>query len=475
MAIQCDICIIGGGPAGSVLASRLAAWGWNVIVVERAAFPRRHLGESLSPGVLPLLETIGAADAIESAGFTRVRRVSVDWDVATERDDPAGRGLLVDRGRFDRLLLDHARGRGARVLQPARAGRRRWTGSAWEVEVTVGTRPMTLQATFLADASGRGGITGSRRPTGARTVALHGYWEGKGLPSHPKIEAGPNRWHWGVPLPDGSYNTLVFLDPADLKVMSGTLGEKFHTLLAGSGLIPRGAEAFLSGPVRACDATPYLDEACVSDAFIRVGDAALALDPLSSSGVQKAIQSALSGSVVVNTLLRRPESAELARQYFLHSLSEASARHQEWAGAYYGLVASRRADPFWQKRATGVASGPLSPEMGEGIAGLTPETRLRLSPDVSIRQVPCVGDSFIEARPAVCSTALGTPVAYLGGVELVPLICGVRDGMTVRELVTNWSRDMAPARGMESLRWMVSRGLLIAGAARQAAGKGGGS
>lgn len=55
MATKADICIIGGGPAGSVLAARLAQFGLRVCLVERAEFPRRHLGESLSPGVLPLL------------------------------------------------------------------------------------------------------------------------------------------------------------------------------------------------------------------------------------------------------------------------------------------------------------------------------------------------------------------------------------------------------------------------------------
>lgn len=473
MAITCDICIIGGGPAGSVLASRLAAWGFDVIVVERAAFPRRHLGESLSPGVLPLLETIGAAAAIESAGFTRVGRVTVDWDAFTEREDPAGRGLLVDRGRFDQLLLDQARARGVRVLQPATVGRRRRTGCDWEVEVSEPGRRAEVRAAFLADASGRGGIGESRRATGARTVALHGYWEGRGLPRHPRIEAGPNRWHWGVPLPDGTYNTLVFLDPDDLRALPGTLTEKFHALLAESAVMPRDAAAVLSGPVRACDATPYLDEKCVSDGFIRVGDAALALDPLSSSGVQKAVQSALSGSVVVNTLLRRPGSAALARQYYHQSLSEASARHREWAGAYYGLVARCRSERFWHRRATGDAPRQPSPEMEETLSRLTPDTRLRIAPEVRIRQVPCVVDTFIESKPAVFAGDQGAPVAYLGGMDLVPLVCGVRDGMTVRELVSSWSREMSPETGMGSLRWMLSRGLLIAGSACEAAEKGG--
>jgi 2-polyprenyl-6-methoxyphenol hydroxylase-like FAD-dependent oxidoreductase len=102
MITPTDICIIGGGPAGSVLGARLAQFGLNVCLVERARFPRRHLGESLSPGVIPLLATIGAGPAIEKAGYPRVRKVSVRWEEEREFDDPDGQGCWI--GHADRLL-----------------------------------------------------------------------------------------------------------------------------------------------------------------------------------------------------------------------------------------------------------------------------------------------------------------------------------------------------------------------------------
>lgn len=460
MVTECDICIIGAGPAGSVLAARLASFGWDVVVVERAEFPRRRLGESLSPGVMPLLETIGADAAIKAAGFGRAERVSVNWDTDTERHDPEARGLLVDRGRFDQLLLEHARDLGARILQPATVSSRQSSEDGWALEVSAGERRITVQAKFLADASGRSGISGSRRPAGARTVALHAYWSGSGLPTHPKIEAGAAGWFWGVPLPDGLYNTLVFANPGDLRAMPGTLSRKFHALLATSSLLPPGTGAALAGPVRACDATPYLDQSSVSDTFIRVGDAALALDPLSSSGVQKAIQTALAGSVVVNTLLRRPSSAPLAREYYLQSLREASSRHQSWARDYYGLVAAKRSSAFWQDRAAGAR--PQSAEFGSpDLEPLHPDMSLQVSPEVRIREVPCVLDRFIEAKPALCSPALDSPVAFLGGIELAPLLCRIRNGMTLVELLQTWAPELPPSRGIAIARWLHSRGLLM--------------
>ncbi len=68
----------------STFAARMAQLGHSVCLVERARFPRSHLGESLSLGVSPLLETIGAREAVEAAGFLRVRSVRVKWDAALQ-------------------------------------------------------------------------------------------------------------------------------------------------------------------------------------------------------------------------------------------------------------------------------------------------------------------------------------------------------------------------------------------------------
>ena len=81
------VCVIGAGPSGCVLAARLAQLGHEVTIVERRAFPRTALGESLTPGVLQLLGMIGARDIVDAAGFTHVRSVTTTWDGAlTQRD-----------------------------------------------------------------------------------------------------------------------------------------------------------------------------------------------------------------------------------------------------------------------------------------------------------------------------------------------------------------------------------------------------
>jgi 2-polyprenyl-6-methoxyphenol hydroxylase-like FAD-dependent oxidoreductase len=504
MPTRTDVCIIGGGPAGCVLGARLAQFGFNVCLVERMKFPRRHLGESLSPGVVPLLASIGAGPAIEKADSPRVRRVSVHWEERREREDPHGHGMLVDRGHFDQLLLDHARDCGVRVLQPATAEELRRSACGWTVTVSGPDRKTELEARFVADASGRSGVRRRCRcATGPRTLALHAYWEGAGLPTYPRIEAGAKEWYWGVPLPDGVYNTLVFLDPRDLRVMAGTLEEKFHRLIATSSLLPPGVQASLVGDVHATDATPYLDHECVTEDSIKVGDAALALDPLSSSGVQKAIQCSLAGAAVVNTLLQRPQDQALAQQFYRESLSGASTRHCAWARAHYARAAASRPARFWRARAEGKPSGrilhtllsaglrpdarqPVAPSrVGDRRSGLLvsragheisvlrdiagagapatmpPDAPLRLAAGVKIIDRPCLVDRFVETRAAVCFPSLSGPVAYLGGLELAPLLRGVQSGMTPSQLTRSWRRWVPPRTGLAIAQWLFSRGLLV--------------
>ena len=190
--IVTEIAVVGAGPAGCVFATRMAQLGFDVCLIERARFPRQHLGESLTPGVLPMLATVGAAAAVEAAGFTRVPAVSTNWD-GTEavREDPRAQGMLADRGVFDALLLERAAATGVRVMQPAQVRTHLRTESGWTLRADDTDGPFEVEARFLADATGRSArFGGRRRATGPRTIALHGYWTGTHLPDRPRIEAG---------------------------------------------------------------------------------------------------------------------------------------------------------------------------------------------------------------------------------------------------------------------------------------------
>ncbi len=467
-----EIAVVGAGPAGCVFATRMAQLGFDVCLIERARFPRQHLGESLTPGVLPMLATVGAAAMVEAAGFPRVAAVSTNWDGAEGvREDPRAQGMLVDRGVFDALLLERAAAVGVRVLQPAQVRAHVRTAEGWTLQVDRDDVAVALDARFVADATGRSArLGGRRRATGPRTIAIHGYWTGPRLPSRPRIEAGEREWYWGVPIPDGSYNTLVFVDGERFRSEpAGSLDERLRALLERSAIMADVQGARLRAPARAADATPYVDEQCVSARHIRLGDAALAIDPLSSSGVQKAIQTALAGAIAVNTLLRRPDDHEAAERFYRDSLRDASARHARWAAGHYATAAARMRDRFWRDRsalqvptpALANGAGAAAPEIAADAATLGVDVPLRLSDEIRWDTVPTLGDRFVELRPALHHPGLEGPVAFLGGHELGPLMHMFRRGMTQRQLLDSWGPAVPPTTGLSIARWLTGHGVLV--------------
>src|SRR4051794_562999 len=123
--MNADVIVVGGGPGGSICATRLARAGARVIVLERDKFPRFRLGESLLPGSLPIFAEIGVLDTIlatfihkHGARFqddASKRKERFGFEGAWRPDYP--HAFQVPRAEFDALLLDHARSSGADVRE----------------------------------------------------------------------------------------------------------------------------------------------------------------------------------------------------------------------------------------------------------------------------------------------------------------------------------------------------------------------
>jgi flavin-dependent dehydrogenase len=451
-----------------VAAWKLARLGHDVLVVERAPFPRPHVGEALSPGLWPQLDLLGLTDAVCAARFRPTDTAVVRWSGAAEtvrHADPPG--LLVDRGRFDSLLLEHARAAGARILQPALAGKPRRSGAGWAVPVRAPEGDREVHARLLVEAAGRAGLLGGGRVrTGPRTLALSGTWRRRnGWDGATRVEAGPDEWLWAAQRPDGTLSAMVFLDAGRYRAerTAGISREGlYRRLLAGSELLAETAGAGLEGGVAVCDATCHHAAEAVGDGFLRIGEAAFTLDPLSSTGVQKAMQTAWTAALAVHTLLTRPESAGAARRFYAESHRATVERHAAWAAGFYAQAGRFGNRPFWRSR--GGTARPADPVENptDPTDPTDPNTTLRLSPAAALVETPCVTGDWIETRRALSHPRLERPVAFLDGVEIAPLLDGFREGATLGELAAAWARrSVPPERAAALAAWLVRRGVLV--------------
>ncbi|MGH8614482.1 MAG: flavin-dependent monooxygenase QhpG [Gammaproteobacteria bacterium] len=468
MAIETDVCIIGGGPSGSAFAIRMTALGYRVVVVERRRFPRPHVGEALTPGTWPLLEALNVRYQVEEAGFVPAIESLVRWQDSTTRTVRSAShepGLNVDRGRFDQIVLKAARVAGAEIVQPASAGRPRKVESGWEIPVWFASKELLVQAHFVADASGRALALGGRREwTSARTIALCGTWECPGVGgTQTRVQAAPQGWFWGAHLPDRSFKAMAFMD-RDLmrrrQVSRASLESFYLELLGTSELMSGLAGARLSAPVFACDATCYAHHDPVGLSFIRLGEAAFAIDALSSAGVQKALQSALAASAVAHTLISGIGDRQAALEFYRENQRHSVKQHADWAAGYYHENEIHRDEPFWVMRAKPAAAHqpPVAPD--RSLQQLLPY-RVRLADEADVIQSPCIVGSHVECRAALRHPSLRRPVAYLNGVELIQLLSCFKPGSTLAEVVLKWTERMSMDSALAVADWLNRRGMLV--------------
>jgi len=454
-----DVCVVGAGPSGTSLAAMLAQLGYRVAVVEQRPFPRDHVGESLSRGAWPLLGSLGISSAAVEAVGVPVRQAAVRWRSSNDESAPHDGGLTVDRGRFDDLLLDHARAAGAQ-LHLGRARLPEQSATGWRILL----RGQEIEARFLADATGRFALFGGRRiSTSARTMALHARWPcaGSALPDT-VICALPDGWLWCARLPGDSLRAMIFVDPATLAAEPAGPDRLFRRLLASTEV---SAELLRTLPepmvVSVCDASTYRFEQVVTVDSIRIGEAAFAIDPLSSSGIQTAIQTGLAAAATVHTVLSPGGDCAAALEYYADLVAASAAHHLTNAGDVYAQHVEYADRDFWRRRR--VESEPVLTQRYPliGVAELLPR-RVRLRRTAELRAVACrVGDR-IERRRVLCSRDLHRPVGFLGGVPLAPLIDEIESAPNLQAALSGWQQSLPGGRGSRIVSWLVDHDLLEA-------------
>src|ERR1700730_16002392 len=156
VADQCDVVVIGAGPAGSTAAQLLATWGWSVVPLHRDA-SRHSLAESLPPSTRKLFAFLGQLTRVERAGFHPNHGNIARWADASRVTRTPDAGFHVSRAAFDRLLRDSAAAGGARLVYGV--ARRGEVGDPTHVVVATPRGDVVrIHARYVLDCSGRAGV-----------------------------------------------------------------------------------------------------------------------------------------------------------------------------------------------------------------------------------------------------------------------------------------------------------------------------
>jgi halogenation protein CepH len=385
-----DVVVVGGGPAGSSLAAFVSMVGRRVLLLEKERFPRYQIGESLLPAtVRGTCRLLGVTDDLAAAGFTVKRGGCFKWGTNPEPwilDFTLIPGLeegvpsyQVERSKFDHILLNNARRKGADVREECTVtglvhGAERIEGVRY---LDAGGRARVARARFVVDASGNTsrlyhGVSESRVQSDFfRNIALFGYFEGgRRLPEpysgNIMTAAFGSGWFWYIPLT----KDLTSVGAVIAREMAGKLrGDREKALYALIDECPLVRE-YLSdahrvsqgqyGQIRTRKDYSYSAERFWRPGMVLVGDAACFVDPVLSSGVHLATYSALLAARSINTVLAGEMTEQVAFDEFESRYRREYAHFYEFLVSFYNRHVDEHSY-FWSaKKVINYPAGELA-------------------------------------------------------------------------------------------------------------------
>lgn len=435
------IVVLGGGPAGAAVALGLRRLGHDVTVV---GVPRAFDAiEGVSDRVVAGLRGVGIEAALAAIAEPSPRCAT--WAGQTTA---LNRERLVDRAAFDRLLWQELQDHGveciaARVI--------RWTpgesdagGHALQVQRPDDAQPQTLRARFVVEARGRlaphppQGVT-----RGPETVAL--LWRGQGAAdgeAGSAVESLPDGWAWCARLPGGAVALQLTVDPTSIALppraqLGAFIRDRLSTVCA--------ALPFLAIPATEVHALARTSGAVLApevcgDGWLRVGDAAMAADPLSGNGIFQSLSSALQAPMVVHTLLNHPADAPHARRFHTERVQGLFERFARIGRDFYAQEARWADRPFWAARRSWPDALPAHGPADEGA--------------VRIEQRPVVDRDRIRLAEVLVTAGQPLGIWHVDGVEVAPLwrAAQAAPGHEVEALAPLLGGSQVRAQG--ALRWL---------------------
>lgn len=313
---EIDILIIGAGPSGSVASALLNKHkDLKILVVEKELFPRFVIGESLLPFCMQMLEEAGFLEAVKAHGFQFKNGAAFSWrdeyryfDFCDKSSPGYGTTFQVQRGEFDKLLIDEAIKQGVEVRFQTSVEDVKFNdqGALVSLKDLKENKEFTLKAKFIIDASGYGRVLPRilGLETASNLAARKAYfthiednisevlYDRKKIliTTHPDMQAV---WFWLIPFSNGRASLGVVGEPqfVDIEGLNELETLKTHTFKAP--LLKRLLDkAKFDTPVRSISSYSKDVKTLFGERFLLLGNASEFLDPVFSSGVSIAMYSA---------------------------------------------------------------------------------------------------------------------------------------------------------------------------------------
>jgi halogenation protein CepH len=377
---EADVVVVGGGPGGSTLATLVAMAGHRVVVLEKEKFPRYQIGESLLPSTVHgICRLTGVADEIAKAGFTKKRGGTKLWgtnpnpwtfafSVSPKMTGDTSFAYQVERSKFDKILLDHARHTGVDIREEHAVasviddGDRIRGVRYTDAEGNEGT----IRARYVVDASGNRSRlyqhAGATRKYSDffRSIALFGYFEGgKRLPEPNSGNilscAFDSGWFWYIPLSPTLTSVGAVVAREMASKIQGDPEEALMTLIAECPMISdylRNAKRVTQGQygeLRVRKEYSYANTRFWRPGMVLVGDAACFVDPIFSSGVHLATYGALLAARSINSVLAQTVDEETAFREFEQRYRREYGVWYEFLVAFYDLNVNEKSY-FWSAK-----------------------------------------------------------------------------------------------------------------------------
>ncbi|HLN98982.1 MAG TPA: NAD(P)/FAD-dependent oxidoreductase [Pyrinomonadaceae bacterium] len=367
MSANFDIAVIGAGPAGSATARRLAGSGCRVVLLERSRFERPRIGESLAPGVQPLLADLGVWPGFRSLRPMPSYGTRSLWGspMAAEHSHmltPYLCGWHVDRLAFDSMLAHSAVEAGAQLRLGMRVLRcvPNSNGSfVLHIADTEDTNQLEeLRADFVVDASGRSSVLarrfGARYAVFDNLIGIAAQFDDSCANAHcyTLVEAMPEGWWYSAPVATDRSVAMLMTDGDLARVQDWKALPRWRTALQRTTLTDariNGSKLRWGPRIFSAISHRLLRNRDDRARWLAVGDAALAVDPISGSGVIRALRTAQAAAWTTIAVLSGSNKA--IASYEDDRDKECTAYLFERA-EYYGIERRWLNAPFWHRRAT---------------------------------------------------------------------------------------------------------------------------